>query len=114
MHSRHPGGTRQRFSAGFALLLLHGLPLQALCAPFTAGNVLVLATAGTTSAASPVTLREYNKFGTLVQTVALNATCTLSGTATADAKLSTSVDGTMVSWGCYTCPVGTLGIATVR
>lgn len=56
-------------------------------APFTAANLLVLSTSGSTNAATTMVLREFDGFGNPVQAVNLTSACTLSGSASADGNL---------------------------
>ena len=111
----HPKSSSKmrRVPGGLALVLVATICPLAKSAPFSAANVLVLSTSGSTSAATTMVLREFDIYGNPVQTVNLSSTCTLSGSATADGKLATSFDGSQVSWGCYMCAAGTATVATV-
>lgn len=80
---------------------------------FTAGNVVVLIPQGTTSSATAISLTEYSPTGTAVQTISVAGSCTVSGSAISEGKLSVSFDGSSVSWGCYACAAGTATVATV-
>jgi hypothetical protein len=103
---------RALFTAAAAATL--GLAASAIAAPLTAGNIVVLrAGDGTTTlgaTAAGVSLLEYTRTGTLVQTINVSATgtsaLTVRGSSTTEGILSISPNGQFISFAGHRADAG--------
>ncbi len=109
-----------KFNKISALVLALGTAGLAQAATFTPGNVVVQVvgdgTAALSSAAAPVSIKEFTTAGTAVQTIALPSTgagqLTNSGTATSEGLLNLAGNGYSLLVPGYNAAAGTTGVAS--